>query len=442
MSDNTTVELDTKLDQLIARGEEIKAKLDSTVSKEDLEALQTEQGTIRQQVEAITTERAQAKAKADHDLLMQFMAEQKAEAARKPSKAAQIGTLIGERADDKDPFDTFFATVAQARSRDYDEQRAAKAKLAEMGVNWSDVPAESKATLGTTDAAGGYLIPNNVVADVIEQATARNPWREMLTVVRGVRGTAVDQPTEGLAPARASVVGWGDTKPNVDLTTANYTATLYTLAVIYDVANQFLRHSGGAAERLIRSRTARSIALGEAHYILNGSGTNEPKGILTSVGTSGDFVTSFTASATTLAGSVATAIATAAGVVEGRNREATAAVVHPEVYWLMARQGTDNAGFFFAPAGGPEGIRPGTLMSPFGIPVYKDANMPSDDLLVGDFRSMNLFIGDDYRVDVSNEAGDRWDKNLTGFRAEEELAFNADAFVASGFVQRILDVVP
>jgi hypothetical protein len=41
---------------------------------------------------------------------------------------------------------------------------------------------------------------------------------------------------------------------------------------------------------------------------------------------------------------------------------------------------------------------------------------------------------------VSTEAGDRWDKNLTGFRAEEDIAFNADPYVVSGFFQRILDV--
>lgn len=41
--------------------------------------------------------------------------------------------------------------------------------------------------------------------------------------------------------------------------------------------------------------------------------------------------------------------------------------------------------------------------------------------IVADFGAFNLYIGDDYRVDVSSEAGDRWDKNLTGFRAEDEI---------------------
>jgi HK97 family phage major capsid protein len=92
--------------------------------------------------------------------------------------------------------------------------------------------------------------------------------------------------------------------------------------------------------------------------------------------------------------------------------------------------------------GGPSDIRPGTLISPFGFPVYKSTEMPTDDLLVGDFKRAQLFVGDDFRVDTSTEAGDRWDKNLTGFRAEEEIGFNADPYVVSGFFERITDVIP
>jgi hypothetical protein len=43
---------------------------------------------------------------------------------------------------------------------------------------------------------------------------------------------------------------------------------------------------------------------------------------------------------------------------------------------------------------------------------------------------------------VSSEAGDRWDKNLTGFRAEEEIAFNADPPVLAANFQRITGLVP
>jgi hypothetical protein len=42
---------------------------------------------------------------------------------------------------------------------------------------------------------------------------------------------------------------------------------------------------------------------------------------------------------------------------------------------------------------------------------------------------------------VSSEAGDRWDKNLTGFRGEEDIAFDARPAVYTGYFQRLIDVV-
>jgi hypothetical protein len=45
-------------------------------------------------------------------------------------------------------------------------------------------------------------------------------------------------------------------------------------------------------------------------------------------------------------------------------------------------------------------------------------------------------------VDVPSEAGDRWHKNLTGFRGEEDIAFNADPPVLAGASQRITTLIP
>jgi HK97 family phage major capsid protein len=433
-----TKELDDKLDQLIKRGNEIGNELAAKADAARVEELGEESKRIAEQMKQIDDERKEAAAKAEHQELVSYMAQLKADAERKPSKAASIGSTS---ASPEEKAGNFFATVAKAAQGSAE----AKALLAEQGAIWSDVPAASqgslsKATLGTADGTGGYLIPNAVVADLIEHAAEINPMRQLLTVVNGIRGTQVEVPTEGLPPTRAGIIAWGDTKTNVNLTVNSYTATLYTLAVIADVSNQLLRHSEGAAEQLVRSSLSRRISMAEQYYILNGAGTTEPKGIITSIGGSGQFVTAHTASATTLAGSVATAIAHAAGAVSGRNRAPTAALLNPTGYWQMVAEGTDTAGFFFAPAVGPEGIRPGTLMSPFGIPVYQSSQMPVDDLLVGDFKAAQLFVGDEFRVDTSTEAGDRWDKNLTGFRAEEEIGFNADPYVVQGQFQLVLDI--
>jgi HK97 family phage major capsid protein len=434
-----TKELDDKLDQLIKRGNEIGTELAGKADAARVEELGEESKRLAAEMQKIDEERKEAAAKAEHQELVKFMEQLKSDAERKPSKAASIGHLSGASPEEK--AGNFFATVAKAGQGSAE----AKAQLADMGAIWSDVPAEShgslsKATLGTADGTGGYLIPNAVVADLIEHAAEINPMRQLLTVVNGVRGTQVEVPTEGLPPTRAGIIAWGDTKTNVNLTVNSYTATLYTLAVIADVSNQLLRHSEGAAEQLVRSSLSRRISMAEQYYIINGAGTTEPKGIITSIGGSGQFVTAHTASATTLAGSVSTAIAKAAGAVSGRNRNPDGVLLNPTGYWQMVAEGTDTAGFFFSPMNGPTGIRPGTLISPFGIPVYQSSQMPVDDLLVGDFSSAQLFVGDEFRVDTSTEAGDRWDKNLTGFRAEEEIGFNADPYVVQGQFQLVLDI--
>jgi hypothetical protein len=51
-------------------------------------------------------------------------------------------------------------------------------------------------------------------------------------------------------------------------------------------------------------------------------------------------------------------------------------------------------------------------------------------------------VGDGFRVDTSTEANTRWDLNLTGFRGEEEIGFNADPYVSSGIFQLITWLIP
>lgn len=402
-----------------ARFDELKARIDTEISPK---------------LNSLHAEKLAAEQKAETDEKIQSL-ENRLAGMRTPSKADLIGAgRTPEQAD----ADLFFVNVAKAKSRDYDEQQAAKAALASMGSTHQGVHPGSKATLGTTDATGGYIVPLNLVNGVIQTPTPANPYRDLFTTVRLSRGSGVNQPIESFAPARAQVVARGATKPNRDVTLPSYTATLYTIAVIYDVANQLLRQSGGAAEQLIRSKGVRSIVQGESWYILNGDGVDEPTGLLTALGTSGAFVTSHTAANDTVVGSAAAAIAKAAGDLADRNHEPGAVVMNAGDYWTALAQGSADAGFFLNPAQGPNNI---TGFGPWGLRVIPDANMPADSLVVGEFSAAQLFIGEDLRVDTSDEAGDRWDKNLTGFRFEEEIAFNATPYVLAGYFQRVIDAV-
>lgn len=305
---------------------------------------------------------------------------------------------------------------------------------------------KAKATLGLTGATGGVLIPGAAVGDLVKPGVYRS------ATPRLVKGRNVNSytnliPTRATTPTRAAVVAWGDTKTNTNLAYGSYTATMYTMAIIYDLAKQFIRYSNGAAEQDVISELATAFELGKAYYILQGSGSSEPYGVQTAIATAfSAYTTSFTASATTLAGSVGKALATAAGDLAVRNRNPEAALVGAAAYWNMISQGTDTAGFFMAPSGGPLSIRVDGLgggASPWGIPVYPETQLAgTDDLLVGEWSALEVFYGDTYRVDTSDEAGDRWDKNLVGFRGEQEIGLDARAAVFAGAFQFIADIAP
>ncbi len=357
---------------------------------------------------------------------------------RAPSKAHLIGQGPAPRSDNG-LTDTPLVAIAYMNSERLGSRQAAKAALEELGMVYADVPGYSKATVGDTDAAGGYLVPNAVVADITLQAQPGRQVVDLFTVIEGVNATSVDQPWESAVDARATVIAPGVTKENSNFQVNNYAATFYTIARIFDVGNQLLRNSRGAAERLVRTKLALAFAAGEDYYALQGSGSSEPLGLLTAIGTSGAYVTTFSSpSNSTVAGSIPSAIAAAAGDLEDRGATADGVVLNTKDWWLMATQGTDTAGFFFDPGVGTDMTR-GT-MAIWGLLTRKSNRMPSDSLVVGEYKSATFYRGEGYRVDTSSEAGDRWDKNLTGFRGEEEIAFNPQGAVFTGHFQRIVNV--
>jgi len=359
----------------------------------------------------------------------------------------------------------FLYAVHEARGRDADRQGEGKAiltALAAKGKTSTDRKAFAyeeawgKSTLGTTDATGGWIIPNAIVDEFIKPASVDNIYRALCTTVSGVTAAAVDIPFRSAARTAATVVAFGQTKENLDLVYNGYTATMYTLARIYDIGNQFLRQSRGAAEQDVLQELAAAFAAGESFYVREGTGSSQPFGY-TSALTSGPatFRTTFSPVGTTLAGSISAGLATAAGAVNARGVPAQnlSAVLSASSYWTMLSQGTDTAGFWFASTrtgtGSPEGIRPGTLISPFGIPVYPDAAADVtgtaavlDNLVVGDWKKFKIYFGESYRVDSSDQAGTRWDTNLTGFRGEEEMGFDARPAVYAGYFQMITDIIP
>lgn len=447
-----------------ARWEQLKAERDTDAAA--LTVLQTDyQARVRDQQ---TTEAIEA-GKAMRDWLTQ---------TRTPAKAIGGTPFSQSKGYEKG---SFLYGVHEANARDYERQASGKAMMKRLAETleerhakavsdegevvafsrsgefeeaWGEAVVSAhgpKSTLGTSDATGGWIIPNAVVDEFIVPASYDNIYRQIMTVVPGVTGAAVDIPFRSAARSRAVIAAFGATKENRDLVYNGYTATMYTLAAIYDIGNQFLRQSRGAAEADVLSELAAAFASGESYYVREGSGSSEPFGY-TSALTNGPsaFRSTFSSpSDSTVAGSIAAAISVASGAAAGRGVKVDAAVLSAAAYWQMLRQGSDSAGFWFATQErNPGSIRPGTLISPFGIPVYPDPGVDSigtaavaDNLVVAQWKKFKIYFGQSYRVDSSDQAGTRWDTNLTGFRGEEEMGFDARPAVYAGYAQMITDIL-
>jgi HK97 family phage major capsid protein len=298
--------------------------------------------------------------------------------------------------------------------------------------------------LGTSDATGQAVVPNNFVAGLVDQLALNNPYRELFDVVTGVRGAAVDIPYSITGITAALLQGaYGSNKDVRDFSFNQATATLYTIAQIADVGNQLLRQSEGAAEKSVRNRLGKSIGMLEAAYITNGSGSSQPLGFFTALGQFGDPA----GFKTTLSSEPRLAVLArgiAAMESRGVNRANLVFVCNPTDYWETASEGLGTAyagGWAVDPAGGAAANPP--ITSAWGVPLRADPNWPTAKAGTGlliDRSDVQIFTGQEYRIDVSSEAGTRFDQNITGFRGEEEFGFNAEPYVRTGKVQQIIGI--
>lgn len=298
-----------------------------------------------------------------------------------------------------------------------------------------------KAVLGTSSATGTAIIPNNFVAGLVDAVAANNIYRGLFNVVTGVTGAGVDIPYDATAITAALLQGaYGSNKDVRDFSFARATATLYTIAQIADVGNQLLRQSNGAAEASARRRLGKAIGITEATYITNGSGSGQPLGFFAALAAFGNVAAFQTAlSSEPRLATIGRGIA--ALEKRGVPRDNLVCVMGPTDYWEMATEGLGTSyagGWAVDPAGGAAANPP--ITSSWGVPLKSDPNWPAayaGSALIIDTTEVEMYLGAEYRIDVSSEAGNRFDENITGFRAEEEFGFNAEPYVRTGRVQQV-----
>jgi HK97 family phage major capsid protein len=345
-------------------------------------------------------------------------------AAIHSTKAAAIlagaGSRTGFPADHSDNYSgtPFLKAVADARRGD------------------PDANTYVKSVLGTSDATGQAIVPNNFVAELVAIVGTRNPFRDLVTVNTGIRAAAIDIPYTVTGITAALLQGaYGSNKDVRDFSFNQATATLYQIAQIADIGNQLLRQSGGVAEGVARRRLGESFGVAESNFIVNGTGTNQPLGILQALLAFGDvlanrYALSSESRVSALAGGIAK--------LDARGVTPTAIVLNPTDYWTMLKEtlGTSGSGGWAVnPAAGAASGKPTTTL--WGLPVVRCADLASGTGLIADWTTFDIYTGDGFQIDVSSEAGSRFDQNVTGFRAEEEFGFNAEPPVRTGKVVKV-----
>lgn len=347
---------------------------------------------------------------------------------------------------------------------DVDQINAGKAKLAELGMLWmgaADGPnVVGKATLGTTNATGGYVLPNNLVDTVDKPAVGVINWAQFIPFRDGVAVRAVDQPFRTGAPLRLQAQSvWGETKENRDEVYGSYSAPLTTFAAIYDVAKQYLRFSAGAAEQDVMDELTKAARLAEEFSVLAGPGTgtvgtgDATLGIYTSLAATPAWLgyaaaKTGSAASNTVIGSFASACAELVSKLAGRGRIPSVIVTDAVTYWTAVSQGTDEAGFFLSPTSANGGFTIDATggLSYWGVPVRYSPNFntftgTTKAAIAIDGSAFRAYRGMEFRIDSSDVAGSRWDNNLVGFRGEMEMGFNAERGVHVGAAQLMTGVI-
>jgi len=153
--------------------------------------------------------------------------------------------------------------------------------------DWSDAGFEKEVLdaiakdMGTaTGSAGGYLVPVQYIAELIEMLRAEAIVIQLgATVLDNLKGSPVEIPKQ-TGGATAYWVGENSAITPSDLTLGQVNLTPHQVGCLVKLSNRLLKLATPSAEAMVRRDIAQALALAIDYAALRGSGTsNEPTGI-------------------------------------------------------------------------------------------------------------------------------------------------------------------
>jgi len=153
---------------------------------------------------------------------------------------------------------------------------------------------EVKALRIADDTGGGYLAPEEFVAEVIKDLTFISPVRQAARVGKTSAGEVVIPKRTG--KPTASWVGETETRPTTQSTYGQAEIEVYEMACYVDVSTRLLEDSAVSVDSEVASDLAEEFGRLEAVAFIAGDGVKKPRGFMSNT----DVPYTFTGNASTL----------------------------------------------------------------------------------------------------------------------------------------------
>ena len=143
-------------------------------------------------------------------------------------------------------------------------------------------PDEAKALTVSTDANGGFLAPEEFGSELMKLLSEYSPVRQYARVI-SISAPEIKYPRRVTGTA-AAWVGETDDRTASGMTFEQVTLTPFELATFTDVSTQLLEDNAYGLEGELLADYADSFGKTEGLAFIKGSGTGQPKGLLTATG--------------------------------------------------------------------------------------------------------------------------------------------------------------
>lgn len=294
---------------------------------------------------------------------------------------------------------------------------------------------------GTSGSGGGFIVPSEYVADVIELLYAQAcVVRAGATVLRDLKGSPVKLPKQ-TGSGSAYWIGQNASITESDASFGQIELTPKTLAMRTRFSRLLDLTSNPAAEQLIRNDFARTAALELDRVSLRGSGSsNQPLGIANTAGISSYAI------GTNGGPLTVDDLYGMAGLIEDANAAGTrlALVTHPKAMRKLKKQ---RIAQFSGDSGGMYAFQPSlltdeSLSKAIGVPCLSTTQLPvnlvkgssSDctEVYFANWADLMIGVWGDLEILATNISGNAWTQNAIEVRliANVDIAVrHAESFV-------------